>query len=894
MSETPPTTAVQPSPEQRIAAARAAVARETRRARRAMTLEALARALWPLWALAAAFLGLALLGLPQSLPFWGHVAVLAGFAAAAVWLGHRAVSAWRSPTASEALARLDAGAPGRPAAAVGDALAAGAGDARAQALWAAHQARMAERAAQAKAAPADLRVSAQDRFALRHAAGVALAAGLLAQIGDGGARLSEALSPVAAGAATVERPAPSVEAWVSPPPHTGVAPLYLTERAFETEAVALPANSQIALRVFDATEPPALTGEAVDAPDGFAEQGPNSFAAGATLMRDGALSVTLEGGVLAEWRFAATPDAAPSMAFSEPPVGARSGALQFAFAASDDYGVVAARAGIAIDAGGEAPEGLPPADTVIEPIAFELPLPLTGDAREVAESVVQDLIAHPWAGLPVRLTLTATDGAGQEGVDSRDLVMPARPFRDPLARALIEQRRHLAWSVGAAERVHRVLVAVTAYPEDVFEDTSAYLTTRLAVRRLGFALEEGRVREEAEGVIELLWEAALRIEDGDLSDAERRLRELQERLSEAIEEGAPQDEIAELMQQLREALRDFMQQLAQEALRDQANGQELPEIDPDQMMTQQDLEDMLQQLEDALRNGMEDLARQMLQQLQQMLENLQMAQPGQQQGGGQGDQAMQELQDMIGRQQGLADRSFEALREGRQPGQGQPGQGRPGEGQPGQGRQGQGQQGQGQQGQGQQGQGQQGQAQGQGQGEGQGGQGQGEGQPGGLGSIARDQEELRRMLDQLRQGLPGEGREQGGSAEALGRAEERMGSARDALEQGDAEGALQDQVDALDALREGAQQLAQEMQQGQPGQAQQAGRNGRSGDVRDEDPFGRPTATDGPLDGDSVRVPDAGVMKRARELMDEIRRRAGDRTRDSEELEYLQRLLDRF
>jgi hypothetical protein len=119
-----------------------------------------------------------------------------------------------------------------------------------------------------------------------------------------------------------------------------------------------------------------------------------------------------------------------------------------------------------------------------------------------------------------------------------------------------------------------------------------------------------------------------------------------------------------------------------------------------------------------------------------------------------------------------------------------------------------------------------------------------------------------------------------------------MGSARDALEQGDADGALDSQVDALDALREGAQELAQQMQQS--GQSQQAGREGRSGDVRDEDPFGRPTATDGPMDGDSVRVPDAEIMKRARELMDEIRRRAGERTRPPEELEYLERLLDRF
>ena len=36
------------------------------------------------------------------------------------------------------------------------------------------------------------------------------------------------------------------------------------------------------------------------------------------------------------------------------------------------------------------------------------------------------------------------------------------------------------------------------------------------------------------------------------------------------------------------------------------------------------------------------------------------------------------------------------------------------------------------------------------------------------------------------------------------------------------------------------------------------------------------------------------VYRRARELLDEIRRRSGEQTRPEAELEYLKRLLDRF
>ncbi len=861
------------SPADRIDAARRWVRRQARRARVRLWVERLAGALWPLWALGAGFLGLALLGLPQTLPFAGHIALLGAFGVAALWFLVAAVRGWRTPTGAEARARLDEGQRERPVAALDDALAAGSADPATQAVWAAHRTRMADRAMAARAPKADLRVSHRDPFALRHAAGLALAAGLIAQLGDGGARLVEALTPVGgASAAAAQAPAPSLEAWASPPLYTRAAPIYLTERLNQREPISLPAGSEVTLRVFDAPAAPRIAADGLAGEAVLTETG-GAWGVTLTLESSGSLEIAADGATFGGWRFEAVPDAPPTVAFTEGPARERDGSLGFGFVAQDDHGVVEARAELALDVAAAGPLGLAP-DTVFEPIAFELPLPLRGAAAEAGETVTRNLTENPWAGLPVVLTLIVADAAGQEARVEARLDLPARRFREPLARAIVEQRRDLAWSVETAPRVRDVIDALTAHPDDVFTDASAYLITRTARRRLGYAVDEARVRDETPGVAELLWQAALKIEDGELSDVERRLRELQQELSEALERGADQDEIAQLMDELRRAIQEMMRQLAQEMMDNLAEGQEPQQVDPDQMMSQQDLADMLDRLEEALRNGMEDLARQMLQDLAQLLENLQMAQPGQQGQQGEGDQAMQELQDMIGQQQGLADRSFDALRQQRQQGQG----GEPGEG--GEGEQGQGQQ----QGQGRQGEGQ---AQGGEQGPG-GGQGRADqGRPGGpdLGSIARDQEGLRQLLDDLRRGLPGN--------EALDRAEREMGSARESLEQGDAEGALQDQVEALDALREGAQELAEQMQQ-EPGQAQQAGREGRSGDVRDEDPFGRPTATDGPLDGDSVRVPDAAIANRARELMDEIRRRSGERSRSESELDYLRRLLERF
>ena len=74
----------------------------------------------------------------------------------------------------------------------------------------------------------------------------------------------------------------------------------------------------------------------------------------------------------------------------------------------------------------------------------------------------------------------------------------------------------------------------------------------------------------------------------------------------------------------------------------------------------QDLQSMIDRLEQMARSGARDAAKQLLQQLQSMLDNLQMAQPGQMQNGGDDEmqQALDELGDMIRKQQQLRDKTF--------------------------------------------------------------------------------------------------------------------------------------------------------------------------------------------------------------------------------------------
>jgi len=852
MTDRTPPPETDPSAEH-VERAIAGLARPLLLTRAAMAAERGVRAFWPAWVIVS--LGLAGLGfVPAGLLSPGQGAVAAGVVLLALGLAlGLGLRSFRWPTLTEAAERLDASLAGRPIAAVTDRQAIGSGDAASATVWRAHLERMAQRLAGARAVPPDLRLAGRDRFALRLAGGTALATALI----FGGLWQGGVLAPTETGpGGSALASGPAWEGWIAPPSHTGRPTIYLNEVA-SGSALEVPEDSRVTLRLYGEVGAVRLA-ETVSGDDDGVPAPERSF----TVARDG--EITLSGATDAGWTLVMVPDDPPEAAFAGPPEAGLRGEMTLPFTASDDYGVVAGRAEIALDPDAvDRRHGLAPEPEPREPVVLDLPLPFSGDRTDFEEALIEDLAAHPWAGLPVRMRLVVEDAAGQEGTVTRDVAaMPGRRFFDPLAGALAEQRRDLLWNRENGGRVAQVLRAVTHRPDDIFESATAYLVVRTAIRRLEAAIPAGLPDAARDEVSELLWRAALLIEEGDLSDALARLRRAQERLSEAMEQGASEQEIAQLMQELREAMDEYMRQLAEQA---QRNPESMAETEDDsEPMSQQDLQDMLDRIEELFRQGRTAEAQQLLQQLRQMMENMRVTQGSPQQG--QGEQAMQGLQDTLRQQQGLSDQSFRQLQEQMNPGSGR------GESQGNEGRNG-------------------GQGRGQSH-EGQQGQGQGAGEMPGAGELSRRQEALRQLLEDQRGNLPGGETPEGRAArEALEQADRSMGGARDDLESGDLRGALDNQADAMQALRDGIRNLAEEMaNERRPGQGDQFGDS--APDSRD--PLGRPLGQSGRLGTDQNMLPGAEAARRSREILEELRRRSGEQGRPDYELDYLERLLDQF
>ena len=420
-----------------------------------------------------------------------------------------------------------------------------------------------------------------------------------------------------------------------------------------------------------------------------------------------------------------------------------------------------------------------------------------------------------------------------------------------------------------------MLEAVTYEAPRYFKDVLVYSGLETA----RYALEAAVSTDEAKSTEPLLWSLALRAEYGSAADAYAALMAAKKALEDALRDGASEEEIRRLMEAFKQAAQRYIAAKMAEAL---ANGLEPAPNNEDSAegpagsgLGGQGFSDMLDALEDLAETGATDQARQLLADITNMLENLEFQQgsgsgegfPGLPGEGGEGDdndlpeeeremsETLQELSDLLREQRELNDETLAEQRgeRGQSGGSGQPGS-EPGEGDLPDWM-----------------------------------EGDGEGS-----SLAERQRELADRLEELAEnglgsGEDGEG-EGGGlvdedTANAIERSQRRAGNA---LEDGNPGRAIRNQEQATRQLRELAEGLAEALDRAQAdrnGDPQQAGQAAA-------DPFGQ-SPMGGTDDTNSVNVPDEAERQRAKDILDELRRRY-DEAVDEDEREYLERLLDRF
>ncbi|MDM7849457.1 TIGR02302 family protein [Pseudochrobactrum kiredjianiae] len=806
--------------------------------------------LWPLilpvLLLIALSASLAWLGLFQMMPRWLHLTVLTAFALAFLYCLFR-FHQFRLPDDQTVNSRIERenNLLHSPLQINDDQLAGQSDDPLAQALWQEHRKRMAALTERLHGFLPHPAIPQRDPYAVRAVVILLFAATAAYSVSPSSGKLSDLWTPPAGFAGPEGR----IDAWITPPAYTGKAPVFLSAANLDSKPLDVPQGSILSVQISGSSRNQlTLTGQ-----DGKSYQVEAKPASGATansanfeLPLSKSVTAQLQAGSRQQaWQFNVTPDTVPVVEFTRNPTYALNGTLELHYKISDDYGVTKLQSDIKLL---EQPDISGQSLTDVPELRLSFPKRGKNSADEI--TALQDLTMHPWAGKYVSLQVQVTDDAGQTGTSKEiRFVLPQRPFINPLARALVEQRQILALDSSQKTSVIQMLDVLTMYPQTTIANVSHYLGLRSVRERLKLARNNEDLRE----IVAYMWNVARGIEDGQLSEAEKALRAAQEALSHALQNNAGPEEIARLTKELREAMNRYLNEMAR---RQQTNPNQNAQNNPNvRVLSQRDIDRMMQQIEDLARSGNHAEAQQMLSQLQEMLNNLQpgqSAQQGQGQGQGQGNGAQQQLNklgDLMRRQQELMNETFkldQQLTETDDYNYDGEGEQSPKNGTSRQETE---------------------QA---------------------LKDLQQQQRDLQSELNKLTDELKKQGLE---SSKEMNQAQNFMGRAGRSLGNGESGQATDQQAEALDSLRRGARSMMQQLQQAQgQGEGQGQGQGQQNGEARD--PLGRGTGQ-GSSDGKGTQLPNQIDIQKARRILDEIRKKLGDALSPQQEKEYLERLLQR-
>jgi len=474
-------------------------------------------------------------------------------------------------------------------------------------LWQRHKAAL-EHALKALRLPRPKALLSQrDPYALRLGVLLFMLCGLITAGPQAGARITNGLWPFSFSEVQDESTTPPLTVTITPPSYTREETLVL--HGASKTPLDIPEGSRLKIILNQDSKSLFGTTRLYSDTDIF----PLGSADGKTYTLDTTVpqgrKLVLSENILTRttWPYTLIKDTPPVLTITESPKITPQGQLGIPMTLQDDYGVKDLT--LQMTLGQSMPH--PPLGEAFD----ETRVVLSPAKTPFAFAPVYDLTAHPWAGLPVILTFTARDDAGHKASSPPlPVILPERHFHNPMAQKLVEIRKALIQSPeGSYDSMALMLdmIGKTIKTED--HDRQTRMGLRAATSRLSYNMPSVKT---SQSLLPLLWNTALRLEDGGLDLSARSLEEAQKALERALDDqNTPPEELARLMEDLRQKLAEYMQKLAQAALDKQA-----PDGTP--MMGSEGLSQMLDGMESGALSGDKRTAREMLAQLSRLIEAL--------------------------------------------------------------------------------------------------------------------------------------------------------------------------------------------------------------------------------------------------------------------------------
>lgn len=627
---------------------------------------------------------------------------------------------------------------------------------------------------------------------------------------------------------------PQLNAWIIPPQYTGIAPIVLNKDT--VQPIIIPEGSKINLNITPAFDESSLKFSETDIIPFEKKSDDVMTYEGLISNSTDQITLTLDGDVEYSWKSYIEEDMVPEIAFLTDPKETDGKSIQIQYIAQDDYGIKNTKLTIDI---AESYIGKP------EPMTFDIPNGVIKkeEGRNIFEGqYFQDLTSHPWSGKTVSMMLTTEDDFGHVVTsDPKVITLPERTFKNPVAQKIIQIRNILLDNYeeahdDAVEALEYILVRPGLYGNK----PTTFLVLKAALNRLYL----DRKKLEQDSVTNLLWDIALSLEEGQIFEKQKELRKAQNELMKALnDQNTTTDQINTLLDQYKEAIQNMANEVMKEMAQQLSEGKTptLP-FNPE-MMNKNGLDQMMEELKHLAETGQKEKLMEALLKMQNMMENAKSQKLSENQM--QGLELLQDLNAVVEEQTEILEKTKEVTQQQKL---------FPNEAKK------------------------------------QGNQ---------IDALAMQQRDLRgkleTVMDELNKLTPNQ------DLSSLADARTSMQEATDELSAKKTNEALLAEQEALEKLQQSIKDTMKNIEENlnisfssSPFAIPMPGKGMQPMPASDGqyDPFGRKSSANENIFLDETENQDG--VKKSKEIIHELRKRSGERYREKEELDYIDRLLDRF
>ncbi len=776
--------------------------------------------IWPFVVLAL-FIGFAFLGLYNLFGDFGHIIYLLLFASSFIYLIHQSFKKIKLPNSHDVERKIEISnkLKHRPLNSLDDKLANP--DQLKLSLWQKHKTNLSSKMKNLHAGSPKLNITSQDKYGLRLVVLIFVILSFIISGDNAMQRLNASVTPNIFG---IDNDNTKFDIWIVPPEYTKKAPIFLRKLDLENKILEIPKGSKLTIRVKSDDKEPITKLDGTQYK--FSKVDNSNYSLEHDLQNEKEIVVKLGFRTLGTWNIKTSKDMQPIIYLNNAPEITEDNLIKIDYTARDDFGVKSISANLELEASAKA-KFINNKD-----INLEI-LDLSKSVSDIEDIEELDLTSSIWSGFPIIIQLTAKDDLEQIAITKKySITLPEKIFKHPVAQAIIKNRKELILANKEAEFriISKNILNIASYPGRYREDKIVFLGLGIAGKRLIIGNKDNKQFE----VIELLWDLALRIEDGNLHMSKRALKQAIKNMRDALKNDKLSDEEAQrLAAELQQAMQQYMQELMQELSSRMQEGSmaKIPPNIAEKLNNKIDMNDLMEQMKNlANATSKEDLEK-MLDQMENIADNMKLANSDQQNKEFQEQmEKLEKLDEIIKKQQQLLDKTNKLDKNSDKS-----------------------------------------QAT----------------------KLSQEQQSLKKELGELMLDIAQTGKE---IPEKLGKAEREMASSQNELFNNNPAKSAEHQRkilgDMQDEMEKQLNQAAEQMKNailsfGMGGAGMPSG--GKGG----KDPLGR-DQNGKPDENSDVKIPGKPNKKRIQEILKELRDRSNDYDRPEIEREYLKRLLKRF